>query len=204
MIYAYNIKRRECLELTNHKKSQRHFSSLHCLVTLAHRPVTRTLWYLQTFKPDWTPSFIPHIPPSSALTPRLCFWSVETNTYDRWSKTSRDAAPGTRQGVYSMCMRGSLCVCVFVCERSVMIHRLLSWAACPTLLVGRPLLLVLLCVCVCVRERETLWEGIPFRRRQVGLIYGRLQESPPSVASMRANLSKACLHAHADALLLRH
>ena len=104
-----------------------------------------------------------------------------------------------RARVCAPCACVGFCVCVCLCVKgvwwfTVYCHEL---QARHCMLAGLSCLCYSVCVCVCVCVcvfvclRETLWEGIPFRRRQVGLIYGRLQESPPSVASVRANLSKS-------------
>lgn len=93
---------------------------------------------------------------SSALTPHLCFWSVETNTYQTWSKTSCDAAPGRAKVCTS-------CVCVWwrftvYCHELTAIHCMLACRSCR------------LCysVCVCLPVLARLWEGISFTEKTGG------------------------------------
>lgn len=78
---------------------------------------------------------------SSALTPRLCLWSVETNTYQTWSKTSCGAAPG-RAEVCASCVE----ICVCVCGDSLFI--VASWL--PSTACWHAVLSACVIVCVCV------------------------------------------------------
>lgn len=96
---------------------------------------------------------------SSALTPRLCLWSVETNTYQTWSKTSCGAAPG-RAEVCASCVE----ICVCVCGDSLFI--VASWL--PSTACWHAVLSACVIVCVCLPVLVRLWEGISFTGKTGG------------------------------------
>lgn len=129
---------------------------------------------------------------SSALTPRLCLWSVETNTYQTWSKTSCGAAPG-RAEVCASCVE----ICVCVCGDSLFI--VASWL--PSTACWHAVLSACVIVCVCVsaivcqavrrhlfhREDRWLWFTASYRNHnRLSLLW----------EPIKAQLRLACAHTH--------